>query len=168
MSAEPRNSRDPNGEPEGTVFTPDALKINASLVILVKDAADILERNYPGWLWAVQPDEKGGVINIFSFRLSGQWGYTLHTSRLQADPTMRDVVRAGGELLERFGFPRGPYPSEAYRAQIAAHGMLTADVSDQSRVVQRTYRASAIRESVDAGRARIVTDADVARACQSV
>lgn len=162
------NARDPHGEPEGLVLSPEALSCHASLVLLVKQAADTLERAYPGWLWAIQPDEHGGVVNIFSMRLSGEWGYTLFTSRLQDDPTMASVRNAGGELLERFGFARGPYNSDHYRATVRHLGQMRADVSDKANPVQRNYRTSLLRNGLASGHARIITDADIAQARQHV
>jgi hypothetical protein len=83
----------------GTVFNPEDLIGSASLVILVKDVADCLERHYPGWGWCVQPDEGGGVLNLWSVKISAKVVWTLHLSTVQADPQLRCVVRAGGEYL---------------------------------------------------------------------
>jgi hypothetical protein len=158
------NPLDPVGEPEGTVFDPGALNCNASLVLLVKGAADALEREYPGWLWAIQPDELGGVINIFSMRLSGQWGYTLKTSRVQEDARNAAVLKAGGELLERFGFRPGPYDADIYRATLRHLGQMRADVSDLPARTQREYNTNMLQNAVATGHARILMDADIAKA----
>jgi hypothetical protein len=66
---------------------------------------DCLERHYPhpkgvpGW-WGVQI--AGSCINIWNTLLSGHWGYVIHSANLSPEK----VVRAGGEILERFGVPR--------------------------------------------------------------
>jgi len=75
--------------------------------MLAKDAADALNRHYPGHLWAVNvnADEKGGVMTIKNFSVSFKYGYTLHLAKL--DPTMKRVIKAGGEILERANLARG-------------------------------------------------------------
>lgn len=159
-----QNDKDPHGDPEGFVIAPNALRCSASLVLIVKGAADTLERHYPGWLWAIQPDERGGVVNILSMRLSGKWGYTLKVGTLQADVNHREVVRAGGELLERFGFRAAGYDREAWRHKDRVMGDIAADVSDMDGKRRREYRTAAIRRAVDSGHARITTDTSIGAA----
>lgn len=160
----PKNDRDIHGDPEGFVFDPEALRCSASLVLLVKGAADALERQYPNWLWAISPDERGGVVNIISMRLSGKWGYTLKVETMQTDIHHRRVIRAGGELLERFGFSARGYDREAWRHKERALGQLGADVSDLSRAKQRDFRTHQIKTGVATGHAKIITDPNVGRA----
>ncbi len=164
------NPRDPDGDPEGTVFAPGEIVAHASLVLLVKEAADRLEREYPGWLWAIQPDERGRIVNIFSMRLSGKWGYTLKIERLQNDPQLRHVIRAAGELLERFGFRAGPYESQRdqYRGTPLHLGQHRADVSDLPGSVRKSYRSQQIRQGIETGHAGILTDASIGAALRDV
>jgi len=65
--------------------------------------ADKLNEHYPGHLWAVHlNDEKlGGVVIIRNLAISGKYGYVLKLERIYADPSLRCVMRAGGEMLER-------------------------------------------------------------------
>lgn len=80
----------------------------ANDMVLAKEIADILHRHYPGHLWAVNVDGRNGVANIRDLLLSGQWGYVLKlTTVFSASEFGRDVVRAGGEILERFRVERG-------------------------------------------------------------
>lgn len=99
--------RDPHGEPEGVVHNPSLLDENykASTVILCKDIADLLVKHYPGYSWIVQPDDFGGVFNIFCQNLHNQYGYTIRMVDIMEDPRRREAVRAGGEILARFGMP---------------------------------------------------------------
>ena len=125
-----------------------------STVLLVKRAPDLLEKHYPGWAWAVQPDERGGVMNIFSFKLSGEWGYRFRLKDVQGDPKVCDpkIVRAGGEILERFGVPRGKYSYELWKAtrkDIA--GVAKADLSDKSAKVRRRQRDDALGDALKRG-----------------
>jgi len=84
------------------------LELHGSLRLLVKDIAAILTKNFPGWQWMIEPDQKGQVINIFNNHLSTDWGYTIRTTEIHNDPKRRLAYASGREILERFGLePRG-------------------------------------------------------------
>lgn len=124
--------KDPHGEAEGVVHTPAELtKHNhASTVILCKDIADILVKQYPDWAWAVQPQEIGQVINVFNLNLHSEYGYTIRMDDIMHDPHRKQAYRAGGEILARFGMPR-----KMDRALLAAaprdlRGNCIPDISD--------------------------------------
>lgn len=160
-----RASADEFGDPDGTVDHPNDLVCHASLVLLTKDAANLLERHYPGgWAWALNPDEAGGIINIRSLRLSGSHGYTLKLKDIQCDPNLRAVIRAGGELIERFGYRAGPFNLQHYLAGPRHFGRPLADVSDMATKRRRDYRTHNLQRAVESGQARILTDVDIARA----
>lgn len=157
MNAQRQPKIDPLADPEGIILSPDDFQgIPASLVNLVKDIADKLEAKYPGWLWAVQPDHRGGVINIFSWRLSGKWGYRLHTKRVQDDPTRDAAMRAGGEILERFGFKRKGFSLEDWRAAKRYMGLPDMDITDMSQKAQRRHRDDAFTKAVRSGRIKLI------------
>jgi hypothetical protein len=155
---------DPHGDPEGSVGNPEALACHASLVLLVKQAADLLEKHYPGWGWLLGPDEAGGVINIQAMLLSGSWGYTLKIKDLHCDPQLRKVLKVGGELLERFGYKAGPFDRDAYQHGPRHLGLPVADTSDLKPHERRSYRTQSIKQAVEQGRARILTDSNIAAA----
>lgn len=92
---------------EPTLKTFDGHTYTSNDEILAKRAADMLNRHYPGHLWAVNvnSDEKGGVMVIKNFSVSYRYGYTLHLSKLDVD--LKKVMRAGGEILERARMRRG-------------------------------------------------------------
>lgn len=73
--------------------------------ILAKNAADMLNRHYPGHLWAVHVNTEQGVLVIKNFAMSFRYGYILHLNKLDAD--LKKVLRAGGEYLERAKMKRG-------------------------------------------------------------
>lgn len=147
------NLADVNGDPEGIVTGPEQLRgIDASLVILVKDIANLLEKHYPGWLWAVGPDKRGGVINIRSLRLSGKWGYLIKTKNVQNDPQRKLAIEAGGHILERFGFKRRGYNLEEWRAAPKYLGQVAMDISDKDARTRRRYRDDAFSEAVRSGK----------------
>ena len=124
--------KDAHGEAEGEVNAPSQLDAHnhGSTVILCKDIADILTKNYPDWAWAVQPQEFGQVINIYNLNLHTEYAYTIRMVDIMYDPMRREAYRAGGEILKRF---RMPYKMD--RALLAsaprdARGNCIPDISD--------------------------------------
>lgn len=83
-------------------------------VILARNAADTLSRHYPyPHLWAVNID--GGVMNIRNLLLSPLWGYRIpRPGQHTASELHRQVMRAGGEILERFHLDRGRLSEAQY------------------------------------------------------
>ncbi|MBF0109263.1 MAG: hypothetical protein HQL76_08815 [Magnetococcales bacterium] len=60
---------------------------------------------YPGYRWAVAIT--GGLARIRNLDLSGRWGFDIPLSALDPDPLFKQVVHAGGEILERYRLARG-------------------------------------------------------------
>ena len=137
---------------------------SASTVLLVKHAADTLDRHYPGWMWAIRPDEGGGIVDIFCIRISSKFGFTLHTRLLQEDPTMACVMRAGGEFLERFGFRRVRYSPEEWLRREAVLGQFIPDVTDMPKQRQRNFRTEVIQGALKAGHIQIATNDSIGAA----
>lgn len=81
-------------------------------VVLAKDAADTLNRHYPGHLWAVNVNSEGGVMIIKNMSISALYGMVLHLKNVYQDPTLRMVIRAAGELLERAHMARKGWNGE--------------------------------------------------------
>jgi len=83
-------------------------QFKANELLLAKNAAEMLNRAYPGHLWAV--DVEGSVMNIRDMLLSGSMGYTLHIPAIySASSWDKDVIFAGGEILERYNIARGKW-----------------------------------------------------------
>lgn len=74
-----------------------------------KAVGDALETAYPGYLWMVS--SASGVIAVKNGMLSqfGQYGMIL-PKHYSASHLKAEAIRAGGELLERCGLPRGAWP----------------------------------------------------------
>jgi len=71
----------------------------------------VLNEHYPGHPWSVEVMADQGVAKISIPELLGQnWGYILHLDTMMP----RDVVKAGGEILERFKIPRAAVDLSAY------------------------------------------------------
>ncbi len=65
-----------------------------------------LEQAYPNFTgaWRVCINEIGGTIEVTNLLLSGKMGFLMHIAKI--DPEGRKVVRAAGELLERYRIAR--------------------------------------------------------------
>jgi hypothetical protein len=72
-------------------------------VALATRVGEALNRHYPGHLWAVHINDErlGGVLVIRNLAVSFLYGYVLKLQDVYADPSLRCVMRAGGEILER-------------------------------------------------------------------
>jgi len=75
---------------------------------LAKSVLDTLYRYYPSVKegWHVQVNEGGGVVQVTNNFLSGKMGFVLHVTQIDAEG--KTVMRAGGELLERYSVLRHP------------------------------------------------------------
>jgi hypothetical protein len=146
---------DAYADPEGYVTSTADLQCRASTVVLVKRIGDLLESNFPGWLWTISPDERGGVITIRSMRLDSRYGYLLHTKKIQDDPQLRAVLRAGGEILERAGMPRGRYTYEAWVNARRNMGLVAYDFTDKDRKFRNRYRDEVFSAAVKSGKVTV-------------
>ena len=54
-----------------------------------------------------------GVVTVKSMLLSGNWGFILHEDKIDND--YHSVVRAGGEILERYNQSRGKFKQDDYQ-----------------------------------------------------
>ena len=93
--------------------------IDPNDVLLAKLISETLEKHYPGWGWMVHVDSEGGVVNIINgvmnANLNKQYGYVLKMAALNNNTypmIVKEVVMAGGELLERMNLPRSRWEGE--------------------------------------------------------
>lgn len=110
---------------------------HASLEIICKDIADYLFQEYPGWLWAIRPSEKRGMISVYNLQLSGHYGYHIRIDDIQNDARRQAAKTGAGELLERYNQPRGPMNPERLAAiprDFAGNPL--PDLSDKSRLTK--------------------------------
>ena len=90
---------------------------------LAKAIFEKLWEHYPSRDWKVKVDAHPsvGIVSIKLPRLHhSALGYNFPIDKLAADPDMKIVVRAGGELLERFRLTRGRFNKAEYRDQVYA------------------------------------------------
>lgn len=93
------------------VLTTDALHFGKATDLadfdMAKRVGDMLNKHYPGYMWAVNVSRETGMITVQNFTLSGEWGFYLHYTKVLEDPDLKIVMRAGGEILERYKLSRG-------------------------------------------------------------
>ncbi len=65
-----------------------------------------LRKAYPKWAstWLIRIDTRGGIVQVYNTAFSGKMGFVMHIEKV--DPEMRKVVKAAGELFERYGIAR--------------------------------------------------------------
>lgn len=92
-------------------------------MLLAKQIAETLMAHYPHpHLWAVTCEGHTGIATIKNLNLSGTWGYVLKLPKLySASSLTKDVIRAGGEILERFHMDRGQFNEAQYAALKTNH-----------------------------------------------
>lgn len=99
-------------------------------VLTARTMAEYLHKEYPGHLWAVSCDTRTGFADVRNLALSGNWGFRIRLSGIySASGFRKDVVRAGGEILERYKLARGKYEEDnllSLKTDFA--GRLTADM----------------------------------------
>ncbi|HOX27378.1 MAG TPA: hypothetical protein PLL30_17030 [Candidatus Krumholzibacteria bacterium] len=95
----------------------DAPQLAALEFNLCKEVAETLFQAYPGHLWAVNPEGNGSIIVVRNVSLTGQWGFVLHVPAIySASEFKKNVIRAGGEILERYQMSRSQFKAAEYAA----------------------------------------------------
>lgn len=152
--------REVGGEPEGIVNNPnDLVGLSASTDILVRDMAAILTSKFPGFRWAIQPNEFGRVFNIFCLDFHAIWGYRIRYDDVQDDPKRREAVKAARTILRRFRYPGSAYKPELMAAiKRNIKGEAIPDLSDMAPT--RFTRKAEIEYKLATGKARIVGTQD--------
>ena len=84
--------------------------------MLAKKIGERLELDYPGHYFLTEVMRDQGVAVIRHPLLPAKMGVVIHMKTLASDPALRSVMRAGGEVLERFNIDRGRYNRDNYRA----------------------------------------------------
>lgn len=87
-----------------------------------------LDAEYPGHQWLTSASHETGMAHVKLLYLdklgkNGVWGFNLHLNTLKSDPTLKSVVRAGGELLERYGLRRDRPANDETRLRSLEHGL---------------------------------------------
>jgi hypothetical protein len=101
-----------------------------------RTACEELSRFYPEHLWYVEVNHEAGTVSIdLPYQKPPhlrQYGFMLHLSTVLGADGGKRLMRAGGELLERFGLPRSMAQPEA-NAMAQEHGLIADGARDKSR-----------------------------------
>lgn len=72
-----------------------------------------LERNYPGWRWWVECTLPSGMFSVKNLDLDGEYGFVSNIASYLTNPERHKMImRAGGEVLERYNQNRGAKPGK--------------------------------------------------------
>lgn len=101
---------------------------------LCRAVGETLAEHYPGHPWGVGVDLESGSITIrLGYQYPGMpnvsFGYLLHPHTLMGPGGQHRVMRAGGEMLERFMLARGPADGDS-EARAHDNGLITDDTAD--------------------------------------
>jgi len=134
-------------------------ELDAALGNLCKHVAQKLCRKYGiEWRWVIQPDPVGGIITVYASKLSMSYGFNLLTKVVQEDANLDCITRAGGEILERFGLPRGKFKPE-YMARLV-YGLDMSpkpDMLDKSSGLLHKHRDQELTKAMQDGTALLET-----------
>jgi len=119
-------------EAEGVIQRPEDFdsSYSASTVLLCKDIAAILTNQWPGYQWAIKPNNAGQVIDIFNLHCHTEFAYTIRMIDIMNDPSRREAHRAGAEILRRFGLSDRFSPAEVANAPRDSRQNMIPDISD--------------------------------------
>ncbi len=83
-------------------------KGNLNDILTARHMAESLHAAYPGHFWAVACDGRTGFADVRNLALSGNYGFRIRLAKsYSASQFKKDVLKAGGEILERYKLSRG-------------------------------------------------------------
>lgn len=77
---------------------------------MARGVGRLLHATYEGHFWSVEVDSRQGICLVGIVLLLGNWKYKIPLTQL----TPAAVIRAGGEILERFNIPRSSIDVAAF------------------------------------------------------
>lgn len=88
---------------------------------LTKRVAQLLEWHHPGHFFRVTVDHEQRLLLIeLPPLLERPHCFNIPLTVIYSDPGLRTVVRAAGEILERFKMPRTRWDTDQYRTAVRA------------------------------------------------
>lgn len=105
--------------------------INPQDAATAKQIGDMLNRAYPGHLWAINSQWEHGILTIQCLDLPCNYGYVVHLLPTYSSSDLEARCRRGaGEVLERFGLSRGQWkPDEVAALTKDSLGRVHGDLS---------------------------------------
>lgn len=79
-----------------------------------------LHQHYPGWTWVIDIPAGQNAVMIRNHDCDpyGRMAYLLYKDSLYGDPMLHKVMRAGGDLLERYRMEREGYSAKQMEGRI--------------------------------------------------
>lgn len=102
----------------------------AAELAIARWTGNLLERTYPGHPWHVETTiGRNGMGGLIKIRINGimpgnYWNVVQLADTLTDPGGKRTVLRAAGELLERYKLPRANFDADNFRAAIRAMPLL--------------------------------------------
>lgn len=80
----------------------------------------VLHLAYPGWAWTVNTPPNQNILKVQNLDMDpkGTYGMVFHKTNLSGSNIAKTMVRAGGELLERWNTARRPYSPDAIEGRM--------------------------------------------------
>lgn len=74
--------------------------------MLTNQVSTFLTNEYPGYIWTVEYNVDGAIVNIRNSLIPGTYAYVLHLSTVISNKGKMAVLKAGDEILQRAGLPK--------------------------------------------------------------
>ncbi len=83
-------------------------KVPGPIVTLHDNIIIALRQAYPKWAstWLIRIDTRGGIVQVYNTAFSGNMGFIIHIKNLTHYRDMKKIVKAAGELFERYDIAR--------------------------------------------------------------
>jgi hypothetical protein len=119
-------------ERPGLGETDEADPHKAADLFLTAQIAETIQKHYPGHAWMIEVSHAQRVAMLSIPLFMGRNKWVIHIDTLKSDPTQRAVMRAAGEILERYKIPRNAFGLDDFlmalegipKSKRAHHGVL--------------------------------------------
>jgi hypothetical protein len=88
-------------------------------LMMTKRIAEVVQAHYPGHPWLVEVNHEQGIAMISLPLFMGVNKYVIPLWVFKTDPMFRCVVRACGEILERYRIPRQRFSLDHFEAALS-------------------------------------------------
>ena len=92
--------------------TQDRLKAEIHENRICAFVGQTLQDCYPGWKWYVECKMFTGVVTVRCLELDGDYGFVVPIDNVVQRTGKVTIMRAGGEILERYNQDRGLRPEK--------------------------------------------------------
>jgi len=112
------------------LLDPGTHKIHAADEVTAKTIGDMLNRVYPGHLWAINCQWDQGILTIQNLMLPSRYGFLLKINREFSSSNLEARAKmAAGEILERYRLDRGRFDLDKWSELPEKVGNIIGDVT---------------------------------------